>query len=76
MSRKRAFFAVKQRKMASGPKMDFRSLFLSIQTRLFKQQVYYNPVRRHSALGYKSPDGFEKNHHQNQLNLQEPCPGK
>ncbi len=34
-------------------------------------ESYCNPVRKHSAFGYKSPDGFEKNHHQDRLNLQE-----
>ena len=55
-------------------------VFLSLEdarTEIFEYiEIYYNPVRRHSALGYRSPDGFEKNHHQNQLNLQGPCPGK
>ena len=55
-------------------------VFLSVAdagTEIFEYiESYYNPVRRYSALGYKSPYGFEKNHHQNQLNLQGPCPGK
>jgi putative transposase len=28
-------------------------------------ETFYNPVRRHSSLGYKSPVDFEKNHTQN-----------
>jgi putative transposase len=55
-------------------------VFLSLEdarTEIFEYiEIYYNPVRRHSALGYKSPDEFEKIYHQNQLNLQVLCPDK
>ena len=55
-------------------------LFLSLEdarTEIFEYiEIYYNPVRRHSALGNKSPDAFEKIYHQNQLNSQVLCPDK
>ena len=42
-------------------------VFLSVddaRTEIFEYiETYYNPVRRHSALGYESPDGFEKKYH-------------
>jgi transposase InsO family protein len=49
--------------------------FLSLEdarTELFEFiEMYYNPIRRHSALGYKSPLNFEKHYYQNHsLNLQ------
>lgn len=47
--------------------------FLSLEdarTEIFEYiEMYYNPVRRHSALGYKSPMQFEKNFH---INLSKP----
>jgi putative transposase len=47
--------------------------FLSLEdarTEIFEYiEMYYDPVRRHSALGYKSPMQFEKNFH---LNLSKP----
>lgn len=30
-------------------------------------EVYYNRSRRHSALGYESPEEFEQMYYQNQL---------
>src|SRR6266511_2165922 len=27
-------------------------------------EAWYNPVRRHSRLGYRSPDQYERDHHQ------------
>jgi putative transposase len=55
-------------------------VFLSVEdarTEIFEYiEIYYNPLRRHSALGYKSPDEFEKIYHQNQSNLQVSCPNK
>lgn len=49
--------------------------FLSIEyarTELFEFiDMYYNPIRRHSSLGYKSPLNFEKLYYRNHsLNLQ------
>jgi len=49
--------------------------FLSLEdarTEIFEFiEMYYNPIRRHSALGYKSPLNFEKLYYQNHsLNLQ------
>lgn len=49
--------------------------FLSLQdarTEIFEFiEMYYNPIRRHSSLGYKSPLNFEKFYYQNHsLNLQ------
>ncbi len=33
------------------------------QTEIFEYiEMYYNPIRRHSALDYKSPVKFEKEH--------------
>jgi putative transposase len=42
------------------------------ETELFDYiEVYYNRQRRHSALGYQSPEKFEQQYNQNQLiNLQ------
>jgi transposase InsO family protein len=38
------------------------------QTELFDYiEVYYNRIRRHSALGYESPEKFEQIYNQNQL---------
>ena len=55
-------------------------VFLSLEdarTEIFEYiEIYYNPVRRHSALGYRSPDEFEENHRQNQLHPQVKCPDK
>lgn len=55
-------------------------VFLSLEdarTEIFEYiEIYYNPVRRHSALGYKSPNEFEQIYHQNQLNSQVKCPDK
>jgi transposase InsO family protein len=49
--------------------------FLSLEdarTEIFEFiEMYYNPIRRHSSLGYKSPLNFEKLYYQNHsLNLQ------
>jgi putative transposase len=42
------------------------------QTEVFDYiEIYYNRIRRHSALGYQSPEKFEEMFKQNQsLNLQ------
>ena len=38
------------------------------QTELFDYiEVYYNRIRRHSALGYASPEKFEQIYNQNEL---------
>lgn len=50
-----------------------KGAFLSLEdarTEIFDYiEMYYNLVRRHSALGYKSPVQFEKNFHLNLSNL-------
>lgn len=55
-------------------------VFLSVEdarTEIFEYvETYYNPVRRHSALDYQSPDTFEETYRQNQLNSQVECPDK
>jgi transposase InsO family protein len=47
-------------------------VFLSIEdarTEIFDYiEVYYNRMRKHSSLGYKSPEQFEQEYHTNRTN--------